>query len=127
MKVTKINPAQIDDFTRVMIEAVIALGGVRVEYDITRGKRSSSVRFTLRTTHKASPWMRRSASGRATNGVTWEAHRIVLQALFDAFPDITIKSALATYKGAADFKEKFPQTFNHNAGSRMNPVAFGEL
>lgn len=123
---------RVDDPERYMQELGRALSMlpdapslVRVEYGA--GPSARSVRWTLRTMNKSSPYMRRAASGRATNGVNWEAHRIVMMHMFSQFPGHTLKTALATYKGEADFSARHESTWSHQSGSRMAPASFGSL
>lgn len=82
------------------------------------------VRFTLATRDAWAHGSRTAASGRHMRKASWEAHRDVMAALFDADPDATIKTALATYRGRDDFQAKFPETAHKNVGSIMQPVTF---
>src|SRR5436189_6234094 len=56
------------------------------------------------------PGARRAASGRRMPCVCWHGFRDVFIAIFQAYPDATIRTGLATYKGHADFLEKYPAT-----------------
>ena len=79
------------------------------------------VRFTIETRDAWKHGSRTSTSGRHMRKASWEAHRDVLTALFVHDPNATIKTALATYRGRADFKTKFPATGMQNIGSRVAP------
>ncbi len=110
----------------------LAMIGVRhsVRVVISAGPSSRSLNFKLEFDRVADPCehtRRKSASGRRTTGVTWEACRRVLADLFDRYPDVTVKTAIITYRGKADFEAKYAATYHHNAGNRYNPVAFGTL
>ena len=99
--------------------------------DITGGdtatSRTKSCRFVLRVRDSREEPARRSASGRRLPSANWEAHKHVLREIFNIVPTATIVSALATYRGKADFEQNHGVTYDHNAGSMMRPVAFGEL
>jgi hypothetical protein len=84
------------------------------------------VRFTLETRDAWKHGSRTAASGRHMRKASWEAHRDVLTALFDADPDATVKTALATYRGRKHFHDSFPATAHKNCGSVMQPVTIRE-
>jgi hypothetical protein len=102
-----------------------------VDYDMVRveGKTTElrSVRCLLRCRNGREPVARMSSSGRRINSVNWETHKRWMECLFDMCPSLTIDTALAKYKGREDFLNKFEATYEHNAGSRINPVCFGAL
>jgi hypothetical protein len=62
------------------------------------------------------PGSRRSSSGRRGPWACWHAFRDVLQAVFDKYPDATVRTALATYRGAEGFARTFPGTADTPAG-----------
>jgi hypothetical protein len=84
------------------------------------------VRFTIETRDAYKRGSRTSASGRHMRKASWEAHRDVMRALFQHDSHATIKTALATYRGAADFEAKFPSTGRKNIGSMMQPKTMPE-
>lgn len=86
--------------------------------------RGNRVRFTLETRDAWKHGSRTAASGRHMRKASWEAHRDVMKALFDVDADATIRTALATYRGKADFERHFPATAHKNIGSIMEPVTF---
>jgi len=88
--------------------------------------RGRSVRFTLETKDAYAYGSRRAQSGRHMRKASWEAHRDVLRALFKLDPDATVRTALATYRGAADFEYQYERTADHNVGSRMDPITIRE-
>jgi hypothetical protein len=116
---------------RPLLESLAGRENVALDSDAPRFTRNgSAIRCTLRYSAALDPnemTRRLSASGRRTCGVTWAAHRGFLMRLFDTFPEAVVVSALATYRGKADFLAKYPATANHNAGSRMHPVRFADL
>jgi len=57
---------------------------------------------------------------------SWEAHRDVLRAIFVYDSQASVKTALATYRGARDFEAKFPATGCKNIGSQMCPRTMPE-
>lgn len=70
---------------------------------------------------------RRSASGRRGPWACWHVFRDVLTSVFEEFPDATVHTALATYKGRADFHRSFPATYYHEARAAGNSYDFGSL
>lgn len=85
------------------------------------------VRFTLGVANSFARGARRAASGRHMPKASWQAHRDVMQALFGIDPAAELVTAMATYKGRADFLARFEQTGDVNVGSRMHPVAIRDL
>ena len=81
------------------------------------------VRFTLDVASSFAPGARTSASGRHMPKASWQAHRDVISAIFDADPEAVLQTALATYKGRDDFLARFEATGDTNCGSQMHPVA----
>lgn len=96
-----------------------SIGNVYCAITWARGRR---VRFTLETRDAYKHGSRKAASGRHMRKASWEAHRDVMAALFKLDPDAVIRTALATYRGKADFERQYPTTAHANRGSRMNPV-----
>lgn len=70
---------------------------------------------------------RRSASGRRGPWACWHVFRDVLTCVFEDFPDATVHTALAVYKGRADFHRSFPATYHHEARAAGNSYDFGSL
>lgn len=81
------------------------------------------MRFTLETQDAYAYGSRQAGSGRHMRKASWQAHREVLRALFNTDPDAIVQSALATYRGRADFLANFEATGLHNCGSRSAPIA----
>lgn len=98
--------------------------GLYFKFTSQRGRTISGV---LRVSNSRAYGARRSASGRRMCAASWEAHRDFMRALFLVNPAGRITSALADYRGAEDFERKFTATYSHQAGSQMQPVAFGDL
>jgi hypothetical protein len=82
---------------------------------------------TLRVRDSAGPGARTSREGRRMASACWHAHRDFLSTLFARFPHARVKSAMADYRGADDFQEKFDNTGSHNAGSMACPVSYRNL
>lgn len=99
------------------------IGNVYAQITWSKARR---VRFTLGTRDSRKYGSRRSAAGRHMPKASWEAHRDIMEALFDADPDARIKTALATYRGRKDFHSKFPTTAHKNIGSIMHPCTMRE-
>lgn len=64
---------------------------------------------------------------RRISAACWHAHRDFLAALFAVAPDAVIRSSLAVYRGQVGFEATFPFTYYHNAGSMIDPQAYGSL
>jgi hypothetical protein len=89
---------------------------------VTRNGTNYQVKLSALT---GSPAARQSGSGRNGPWACWYAVRDFLTAVFDEYPDATVRTMLATYKGRDDFLEKFPRTYFHRV-SEYGPK-FGEL
>lgn len=85
------------------------------------------MRFRLGVFDSRKHGARTSASGRHTPSASWEAHRDFLRALFAIVPDAVVYTSLATYRGAENFEETFPETAHRNVGSMYNPVTMRQL
>lgn len=81
-----------------------------------------SIRFTLAVRSSFGIGARTSASGRHMPKASWQAHRDVMQAIFDQDPNAVLVTALATYNGRDDFETKFEATGERNCGSMMHPA-----
>lgn len=115
-------PLDADPLVVVTLAEARAPAGVTLHITRTprKNKRSWSLRGVLRTADGRHPYARRSASGRRTNAADWFAHRDFLDALFLAEPRATVQSALATYRGRADFLAKYPATAHHEVRAPMH-------
>jgi hypothetical protein len=76
----------------------------------------------------ARPFQRVSASiafneGRRVFAVCWHGHRDFMAKLFASFPNARIQTAIADYRGIADFDAKYIDTAHKNVGSMMFPVS----
>lgn len=114
--------------TVAKISASLYSGNLTVDARaLPAGKKGNACRFTLRVRDAYAKPARRSASGRRLVSANWQAHKEVMEALFDLYPDAVLVTALTTYTGRDDFRRRFAETYNHNVGSAANPVAFGSL
>lgn len=92
-------------------------------------------RFTLRTDGYGPELrygrrsFRRNRDGsrrRVPGAVCWHGHRDFMHELFARCPDAVLVTALATYRGRADFEAKFPATYwrkSRAAGVMFMPEA----
>jgi len=78
--------------------------------------------FTLTVRDSTGPGSRVSASGRRVAAACWHAHRDIMAAIFNRYPDARLKTALADYRGQSAFNMRFPATGYTNIGSAFNPV-----
>ena len=94
---------------------------------------SRSVRFTLERTgrkYQRLGFHRNKDGNRRKLGsyvVCWHGHRDFMLALFDAKPDARLKSAMADYRGRADFLASYGNTEHRQVGSMMDPACYGDL
>ncbi|MEV0220319.1 hypothetical protein [Streptomyces sp. NPDC050704] len=70
---------------------------------------------------------RTAASGRHGRYACWHAYRDVLSRLFEMYPWVTVRTRLATYRGADGFDACFRLTEYHNLGSELRPRYIREL
>lgn len=82
--------------------------------------------FTLRVKDSREAGARRSGRGNRTVAACWHAHKAVMDAIFDQFPEARLTSAYADYRGAVSFRVDHPATASHNVGSMMNPITIAE-
>lgn len=96
----------------------------------TVGKRVQHVRFALRVDSSKGPGHRVSASffnpGRRLIAACWHAHRDVMAAIFEAFPEARLKTAFADYRGRDGFEADFEDTYFTNVGAQIAPVYIGD-
>ncbi len=58
---------------------------------------------------------------RRVHAVCWHGHRDFMIELFELDPDARVKTAIADYRGKADFEQKFPDTAYRNVGAPIYP------
>ena len=80
--------------------------------------------FTLTVINSAGPGAKRSPRGRRIAALCWHGHRDIMRAIFNAFPDSLLITALARYEGQKGFEHNFPKTGFTNIGSIAEPFAF---
>ncbi len=98
--------------------------GVRVIHQRKNG--NQNVRVALRCTESKIPGSRDSWSGRSGPWACWHTFRDFYRALFAVAPDAVVVSSFAKFT-ADNFEGSYRETYYKNAGSMMQPVAFGEL
>lgn len=114
----------IDAFT---LRAIAAAVSHNLTISADSGRTPRGFRFKLWCNDHTTWPARKSASGRRLHSASWEAHRAFLAEFFARYPGATVRSALANYRGKAEFERLHGATYHHNAGSTMHPVEFGEL
>lgn len=82
---------------------------------ITKDGRALRIRLSVDATKPRDaegllPFQRRGQGGRRLPSVSWEGHREFMRIVFRDHPEARIKSAVADYKGRADFWQKHPST-----------------
>jgi hypothetical protein len=102
-------------------EAIVAkVSHALYEDNLIPDPNAASMRLTTRDSH--GPGARRSQSGRRMRAACWHAWRDTLRELFEQYPDVTVRTALATYKGRDGFEDWFQITGAVNIGSIAEPM-----
>lgn len=124
---------QITGVTRDQFELIVKTvselkydGNVRLHqdaHDIT----GRSMRGRIDVHSSRGPGARTSSSGRRGPYACWHAYRDVLAALFTEYPEATVRTAMATYRGAEGFLNTYPRTAYRNIGSMMQPAYMPSL
>jgi hypothetical protein len=96
----------------------------RYEGNLTENPHSAGMGLYTHDSH--GPGARRSHSGRRMRVACWHAWRDVLAELFEQYPEATVRTALATYKGKGGFEDWFEMTGATNIGSFMEPLRMDE-
>ena len=81
------------------------------------------LQFTLTVTKSADKGGRRSNTGRKIAALCWHGHRDIMRALFAAYPNALLITAMARYDGRADFLDTYMATGRVNLGSIAAPLA----
>lgn len=68
-----------------------------------------------------------SRQTRRVNAVCWHGHRDFMLTLFNLLPDLTLYTALATYRGRDHFLSTHNSTRYHNHGSTFSPAQYDSL
>lgn len=84
-------------------------------------------RARTRTVNSREAGSRRSWSGRRIPSACWHTTRDVLLLVFAEFPNARVQTSMATYRGEADFFDKFPRTADMNIGSMVAPAYMPDL
>jgi hypothetical protein len=85
-------------------------------------------RFTgrLAVTWSRGPGARRSWTGRHIPAACAHAYRDVLAAVFDAYPDATMRTPMGVYRGRQGFRQNYPEPGWQYVGSIRSPLAVRE-
>lgn len=92
-----------------LIDAAEAVGQIRVEIEDRSNSRTDQFRVRLFPVGDA----RRTYNpidGRRKNAVSWAGHRDFFREVFARFPKATIKTTMATYRGAEEFEATYDKT-----------------
>lgn len=120
----------VGEVSREQYDGNVTIGeGTQGSWD-TRGKRVEHVKFGLRVKDSSGPGARRSVGtfgpSRRMIAACWHLHRDIMLAIFDAFPEARLKTALADYRGRDAFEDEFPETYYANIGSLAFPAYMGD-
>lgn len=110
---------------RAAAERASKLYNGNVALDV-RGMNGRAIRFGLKVRSSHGDGAHRSWQGRRTTSACWHVHAEFFRALFDAFPDARIKSAMADYKGRESFEKLYELTGMRNIGSMIQPCLASE-
>ena len=104
-------------------------GNVYIDRMSTVSPRSRCVQVHIRCYRSDAPGARSSASGRRSIAASWYAYRDVMRELFDVGAKRILTGLYGKwdYRGADDFEDRHEESKYVNVGSRMFPVAYGEL
>lgn len=92
-----------------MVEAAAQRCELR-PYDLR--KSGKGIAFTLKTSGPHPRYRRLGRYGRTLPGrVCWHGVRDFLRELYGMAPDAKVRTAMATYSGAADFERTYPSTY----------------
>jgi hypothetical protein len=132
MQITGVTKGQFEDAVRKA--GILYNDNLKAEFGTEYSPRRFRARVVLKMTgykmgldvEELAPGQRRSgnvlAGQRRVNAVCWHAYRDVLVELFNAHPDVKVRTGMAKYIGKEGFYENFPGTAHHNIGSQMYPV-----
>ena len=95
-----------------------------VDFQNKSSSRRNAARCRFVPRFSADKYGRISASGRRVKALCWHGHRDLFRHLFQAMPDLEIRTARATYKGLDGFEAEYPATGDYNIGSMMSPLAY---
>lgn len=124
MEIRKTRPDEFDQVVREVSDALYD-GNVITSSDAHVRGTTYVARLSVRDSHARGA--RTSWSGRHGPWASWEAHRDVLRAFFERYPDRIIKTAFATYRGLDGFLAEYPATAYKNVGSMMSPATMPDL
>lgn len=104
-------------------------GNITVHQDAKdlHGARKPRMRGRLTVISSREAGARRSWTGRRMPAACWHAYRDVLAEMFQRFPDATVRTSMATYKGKAGFLAQYPGTAHRNVGSAISPAYMPDL
>lgn len=123
MKVRDVSTAQIREIVTAVSNELYEGNIITDRLDDESSSRTIWTTFTLRVlSSKGRGHKVNRATGRRSVGACWHAHRDVLAAFFDRYPDARVQSMYATYMNRISFLDKFPETGYINVGSKMFPL-----
>lgn len=124
---TKLSRDILDGIAHTVARQTYA-GNLRTEVEYVRASRGgrSTYRVKLNAPFSRAAGARRSWSGRRGPWSCWHVFRDVFAAWLAVDPDAVIRTGMATYRGAADFLDLFPETAWRNIGSLAAPMASAE-
>lgn len=126
----EIKGLTVDAFTDILtrVSRDQYAGNLRLDYEPVRlNAAGTRFRLRIRAVSSRESGARRSASGRRMPAACWHAFRDVFIAVFDAYPDATVRTGMAVYRGRDGFHRDYPATGDVNIGSMVNWVTMPDL
>lgn len=91
------------------------------------GVRKVHYALTLRVKDSRGPGAKSGFHREHTVSADYYAHYAFMDEVFQANPEAKIISAMETYDGYDEFKEKAPGVAHRQVGSMMYPVSYGDM
>jgi hypothetical protein len=109
MNVTLPADARSVDLAQAAHDAAQQVGIRLSEFHYPKGR---GIAFTLKTEGPRPRYRRYNTNGRTVPGrVCWHGTRDFLRALYSRVPEAKVRTAMATYKNAADFERSYGATY----------------
>lgn len=112
----------IDEVTRIVTEVSDNHYNGNIRFKRAPERKGRAVAFTLTVADSRAKGGRIGHTGRRVCACCWHGHRDIMQALFEAYPDARLQSAIADYHGKDDFEASFEDTGDANIGSQFSPL-----
>lgn len=126
MIITGVTTQQFADIV-AKVNAGDYAGNIVIETNVAKNVKGTRINVKLGTADNRAFGSKIAWSGRHGKWLCWHGFRDVFQALFDAYPDASIRSRDAVYKGKQNFEDTFEDTGWANCGSMFQPAYPAEM